>query len=92
LKRLQYMLSGDFRPLDVLDLEVSKYTNNDNVQRYLYMPRDCRQFLLNVTAQINGMCNNIAFQTMNPTFRSQSPNASTNYTMSPIDFQAVLLQ
>ncbi|KAI8058852.1 hypothetical protein BDF21DRAFT_348655 [Thamnidium elegans] len=31
LKRLQYMLSGVFRPLDVLGLEISRDATNDNV-------------------------------------------------------------
>ncbi|KAG2190805.1 hypothetical protein INT47_002545, partial [Mucor saturninus] len=41
LKRLQYLLSGVFRPLDVLGLEISQDTNNENIQRYLHMLKDC---------------------------------------------------
>jgi hypothetical protein len=37
LKRLQYLLSGVFRPSDVLGLEISQDVNNDNVQRYLHI-------------------------------------------------------
>ncbi|KAI9262422.1 hypothetical protein BDA99DRAFT_438682 [Phascolomyces articulosus] len=47
-KRLLYLLSGIFRPLDVLGLEISREVNNPNVQRYLYMLKDCRALLLNV--------------------------------------------
>ncbi|KAG2206637.1 hypothetical protein INT45_007412 [Circinella minor] len=32
LKCLQYLLSGVFRPLDVLGLEISQDTNNANIQ------------------------------------------------------------
>ncbi|KAI7860384.1 hypothetical protein BDC45DRAFT_431167, partial [Circinella umbellata] len=34
LKRLQYLLSGVFRPLDVLGLEISQDVNNVNIQHY----------------------------------------------------------
>jgi hypothetical protein len=85
-------LSGVFRPLDVLGLELSKEVNNENIQRYLYMLRDSRQLLLSVSAQINDMRTNIAFQAVNPNFSSPASKDSTNYTMSPADFQAALVQ
>ncbi|KAI8085715.1 hypothetical protein BDF21DRAFT_336707 [Thamnidium elegans] len=66
LKRLQYMLSGVFRPLDVLGLEISRDATNNNVQRYLLMLKNCRTLLLNVSAQINDMRNNIDLQAINP--------------------------
>ena len=69
---LQYLLSGVFRPLDVLGLEVSQDTNNPSIQRYLHMLKDCRELFLNVSAQINDLCNNIAFQAINPSFSSSS--------------------
>ncbi|KAG2229458.1 hypothetical protein INT48_003145, partial [Thamnidium elegans] len=47
LKKLHYLISGVFRPLDVLGLEISKDDNQDNAQRYLYMLADCRSLLLN---------------------------------------------
>ncbi|KAG2230484.1 hypothetical protein INT48_003002 [Thamnidium elegans] len=53
LKKLQYLVSGVFRPFDVLDLEISKDDNQDNAQRYLYMLADCRSLLLNAATQIN---------------------------------------
>jgi hypothetical protein len=62
LKRLQYLLSGVFRPLDVLGLEISQNINNENIQRYLHMLKDCRALLFNVPVQINDMRNNIAFK------------------------------
>ncbi|KAG2203119.1 hypothetical protein INT47_004926 [Mucor saturninus] len=91
LKRLQYLISGVFRPMDVLGLEISKETDNQNVQRYLYMLRDCRSLLLNVSAQINEMRNTLAIQAINPTFSSPS-GGNANYTMAPADFQALLVQ
>ncbi|KAI8077627.1 hypothetical protein BDF21DRAFT_464080 [Thamnidium elegans] len=92
LKRLQYMLSGVFRPLDVLGLEISQDATNDNVQRYLLMLKDCRTLLLNVSAQINDMRNNIAFQAINPSFTSTNSANNHNFTMSTADFQAALVQ
>jgi hypothetical protein len=80
LKRLQYLISGVFRPMDVLGLEISKDASNKNVQRYLLMLRDCRQLLLNVSAQVNKMRNNLAVQAINPTFTSSIFN-NNNYTM-----------
>jgi hypothetical protein len=77
LKRLQYLLSGVFRPLDVLGLEISQDVNNENFQRYLHMLKDCIILLLNVSAQINDMRNNIAFQAINSSFSSA---ATTNNT------------
>ncbi|KAG2234670.1 hypothetical protein INT48_005822 [Thamnidium elegans] len=82
LKRLQYMLSGVFRPLDVLGLEISRDATNDNVQRYLLMLKDCRTLLLNVSAQINDMRNNIAFQAINPSFTSTNSANNHTFTMS----------
>ncbi|KAI8053628.1 hypothetical protein BDF21DRAFT_431595, partial [Thamnidium elegans] len=58
LKKLHYLVSGVFRPLDVLGLEISKDDNQDNAQRYLYMLADCRSLLLNVATQINELRNN----------------------------------
>ncbi|KAG2217436.1 hypothetical protein INT45_000710 [Circinella minor] len=92
LKCLQYLLSGVFRPLDVLGLEISQDTNNANIQRYLYMLKDCRELLLDVSAQINDMCNNIAFQAINPPSFSSSLTQEKNFTMALADFQAALVQ
>jgi hypothetical protein len=92
LKRLQYLLSGVFRPLDVLGLEISQDIHNDNVQRYLHMLKDCRSLLLNVSAQINDMRNNIAFQAINPSFSSTTSYNNQGFTMSPAEFQAALVQ
>ncbi|KAI9338901.1 hypothetical protein BD770DRAFT_400542 [Pilaira anomala] len=90
LKKLQYLLSGIFRPLDVLGLEISKDSNHDNAQRYLYMLADCRILLKNVATQINDLRNNIAFQAINPNFTNN--NNSGNFTMDPSEFQAALVQ
>jgi hypothetical protein len=91
-KRLQYMLSGVFRPLDVDGLKLSQDVNSDNTQRYLHMLKDCRSLLLNISAQINDMRNNIAFQAINPSFSSRAvSNTNHNVTMSPAEFQAALV-
>ncbi|KAI9248588.1 hypothetical protein BDA99DRAFT_446181, partial [Phascolomyces articulosus] len=91
-KRLQYLLSGIFRPLDVLGLEISQEVNNPNVQRYLYMLKDCHALLLNVSAQINDMRNNIAFQAINPYFSTSNIANNNKFTMSPTEFQEALVQ
>jgi hypothetical protein len=85
------LLSGVFRPLDVLGLEISKEVDNANVQRYLHMLRDCRSLLLNVSAQVNELRNTIAFQAINPHFTSAS-SSTTNFTVSPEAFQTALVQ
>jgi hypothetical protein len=56
------------------------------------MIKDCRTLLLNISAQINDMGNNIAFQAINPSFSSAATTNNTNFTMSPADFQAILVQ
>ncbi|KAI7873163.1 uncharacterized protein EV154DRAFT_431167, partial [Mucor mucedo] len=91
LKRLQYLISGVFRPLDVLGLELSLETQNQNVQRYLEMLSDCRSLLLNVSANVNDLRNKIAFQAINPSFTTTNAS-STNYTMSPAQFQEAITQ
>ncbi|KAI7905178.1 uncharacterized protein BX663DRAFT_501978 [Cokeromyces recurvatus] len=42
LKRLQYLSSGIFCPLNILALELSRETDNPNIQRYLHMLSNCR--------------------------------------------------
>lgn len=91
LKRLQYLLSAVFRPMDVLGLELSKDTNNGNLQRYLTMLLDCRTLLLNVSSQITEMRNNLALQAINPTFKT-STTSTTTYTMDQTAFQALIVQ
>ncbi|KAI8368775.1 hypothetical protein BD560DRAFT_470271, partial [Blakeslea trispora] len=92
LKRLQYLLSGALRPLDILGLEISQDVENDNTQRYLYMLHDCRQLLLNLSSQMNDMRINLAYQAINPTFSSTNSNSSSSYTISPTEFQVGLSQ
>ncbi|EIE84222.1 hypothetical protein RO3G_08932 [Rhizopus delemar RA 99-880] len=92
LKRLQYLLSGDFRLLDVLGLEISQDVNNDNVRRYLHMLKDCQTLFLNALAQTNDMRNNVAFQTINPSFSFNASANNHNFIMSPAKFQAALVQ
>jgi hypothetical protein len=85
-KRLQHLPSGFFRPLDILGLEISQDVNNDNVQHYLHMLKDCRTLLLNVSAQINDMRNNIAFQATNLSFSSNASANNHNFTISSAEF------
>lgn len=92
LKRLQYLLSGDFRLLDVLGLEISQDVNNDNVRRYLHMLKDCQTLFLNALAQTNDMRNNVAFQTINSSFSFNASANNHNFIMSPAKFQAALVQ
>ncbi|KAG2221840.1 hypothetical protein INT45_003554 [Circinella minor] len=92
LKRLQYLASGAFRPLDVLALEISKDETNPNVQRYLHMLNDCRLLLLNLTSAMTDMRKNIAFQAINSCFSSTGMSSNNNY-ITPLDeFQTALAQ
>ncbi|KAI9472266.1 MAG: hypothetical protein EXX96DRAFT_642847 [Benjaminiella poitrasii] len=60
-KHLQCLVSGLFRPLDILSHELSLDVNNTHLQRYLSMLADCRLLLLNLSFQINQMRTNLAF-------------------------------
>ncbi|KAI8354687.1 hypothetical protein BD560DRAFT_336184, partial [Blakeslea trispora] len=91
LKRLQYVVSGVSRPLNVLELEISKASDDTHVQQYLYMLANCRTLLLNVSAQVNDMRNNLAFQSVNPSFQSAT-SSSQHYTMTPTQFQSALAE
>ncbi|CAO3632652.1 unnamed protein product [Mucor hiemalis] len=93
LKRLQYRLSEVFRPLDVLGLELSQDTRNENTDRYLTMLKDCRSLLLDVCAQTNNMRTNVAFQAIDPSFSANpvvKETSNKTYTMSPAEFQAAI--
>lgn len=92
LKRLQYLTSGTFRPLDVLALEISQDNSNPNVQRYLRMLANCRLLLLNLSPEMTEMRKYIAFQAINPRFSSTSISSNTNYIMSLDEFQTALSQ
>ncbi|KAI8969356.1 hypothetical protein BDB01DRAFT_856087 [Pilobolus umbonatus] len=92
LKRLQYLASATFRPLDVLALELSNDNTNPNVQRYLHMLNDCRSLLLNLTSEMTEMRKTLAFQAINPRFSSTNPSSQHTYIMPVDDFQAALAQ
>ncbi|CEI97505.1 hypothetical protein RMCBS344292_11637 [Rhizopus microsporus] len=89
LKRLQYLISGIFRPLDILGHEISLDNENANIQRYLTILADCRTLLLNLSSQVNDMRNTLGFQTINPTFKSTAAptqkfyDASCRFSSSP---------
>ncbi|ORE22272.1 hypothetical protein BCV71DRAFT_165225, partial [Rhizopus microsporus] len=89
LKRLQYLISGIFCPLNIFGHEISLDNENANIQRYLTILADCHTLLLNLSSQVNNMRNTMAFQTINPTFKSTA--APTKSSMMPLaDFQAAL--
>jgi hypothetical protein len=90
LKRLQYLVSGIFRPMDVLGLEISKDENAENAERYSCMLADCRLLLRNLASQITELRKNIAFQAVNPNFTASSN--SSNLIMDPSEFQTSLGQ
>ncbi|KAI7880022.1 uncharacterized protein EV154DRAFT_540117 [Mucor mucedo] len=84
LKRLQYLISRVFCPLDVLGLEISLENQNQNVH-------DCRSSLLNLSANVNDLRNQIGFQAINPSFTTTNIS-STNYNKSPTQFQEAITQ
>jgi hypothetical protein len=91
LKRLQYLISSIFRPLDILGHEISPDNEDVNVQRYLTILANCRALLLNLSSQVNDMRNTPAVQTINPAFKSTAA-PTKNYTMPLADFQTTLAQ
>ncbi|CAO3642050.1 unnamed protein product [Cunninghamella echinulata] len=92
LKRLQYLLSGVVRPLDVLSHEISEDIDNDKSQRCLNILNDCRELLIDLSSNINNLRNNIALQSINPSFHVTANTGQDNYTMSPTDFQSAIIQ
>lgn len=66
LKRLQYLISGIFCPLNIFGHEISLDNENVSIQRYLTILSDYRTLLLNLSSQVNGMRHTLAFQTINP--------------------------
>ncbi|KAI9487494.1 MAG: hypothetical protein EXX96DRAFT_81736 [Benjaminiella poitrasii] len=77
-KHLQYLVSGLFRPLNILGHKLSLNVNNTHLQRYLPMLADCRLLLLNLSSQINQMRTNLAFHSINPSF-SNTTSKSTSF-------------
>ncbi|KAI9470859.1 MAG: hypothetical protein EXX96DRAFT_585973 [Benjaminiella poitrasii] len=53
LKRLQYLVYGIFRPLDILGHEIILDAENTAAQRYMEILLDCRLLLLNLSSQTN---------------------------------------
>ncbi|CEI99238.1 hypothetical protein RMCBS344292_13330 [Rhizopus microsporus] len=78
LKRLQYLIPGIFRPLDILGHEISLDNENANIQRYLTILADCRTLLLNLSSQVNDMLDNCSNQKLYdiPCRFSSSPSDS----------------
>ncbi|KAG0758604.1 hypothetical protein G6F25_006029 [Rhizopus arrhizus] len=92
LKRLQYLTSAVFRPLDILAHELfSTETDNPNLERYLTMLRDVRKLLLHVCASMTQDRNNIALRAVNPSFSLRSEYTG-QYTMPLDEFQQTLAQ
>ncbi|CAO3694890.1 hypothetical protein G6F70_008099 [Rhizopus microsporus] len=77
LKRLQYLISGIFCPLNIFGHEISLDNENANIQRYLTILADCHTLLLNLSSQVNNMldsCSNQKFY-----------DASCRFSSSPSD-------
>ncbi|KAI8324615.1 hypothetical protein EDC96DRAFT_426190, partial [Choanephora cucurbitarum] len=92
LKHIQYLLSGVFRPLDILASEVC--TNDlptDHSQHFIEIINDLRSLMLNVNASISSSRTDIAFRAVNPNFRAPS-SGNQNYLMSSEAFQSAVSQ
>ena len=92
LKHIQYLLSGAFRPLDILASEIcTNEIHNDQSQRFIEIIKDLRSLMLNVNASISSSRTDIAFRAVNPNFRAPS-NGNQNYLMSSEAFQSAISQ
>ncbi|KAI9468500.1 MAG: hypothetical protein EXX96DRAFT_590849, partial [Benjaminiella poitrasii] len=92
LKRLQYLVSATFRPLDILGHEISLDAENTAAQRYMEILLNCRLLLLNLSSQVNQMRTNLAFQAINPAFYNTASPSETNYVMPITEFQSAVAQ
>ncbi|OBZ81560.1 hypothetical protein A0J61_10390 [Choanephora cucurbitarum] len=91
-KHIQYLLSGTFRPLDILASEVCiTDLPNDHPQRFIEIINDIRSLMLNINASISSSRTDIAFRDINPSFRAPSTN-NQNYLMSSKAFQSAISQ
>ncbi|KAI9469122.1 MAG: hypothetical protein EXX96DRAFT_590514 [Benjaminiella poitrasii] len=90
LKRLQYLVSGIFRPLDILGYEISLEAENAAAQRYMEILLDCHLLLLNLPTQVNQMRTNLAFQAINPAFYNTASPPETYYVMPITEFQSAV--
>ncbi|KAI8351498.1 hypothetical protein EDC96DRAFT_467139, partial [Choanephora cucurbitarum] len=92
LKHMQYLLSGTFRPLDILASEIcTTDLPNDHSQRFIEIINDIRSLMLNVNASISSSRKDIAFRAINPSFRAPS-TGNQNYLMSSEAFQSAISQ
>ncbi|KAI9485976.1 MAG: hypothetical protein EXX96DRAFT_547207, partial [Benjaminiella poitrasii] len=92
LKRLQYLVSAIFRPLDILGHEISFEAENTAAQRYMETLLDCCLLLLNLSSQVNQMRANLAFQAINPAYYNTTSLSETNYVMPITKFQSDVAQ
>ncbi|OBZ81365.1 hypothetical protein A0J61_10586 [Choanephora cucurbitarum] len=92
LRNLQYLISGVFRPLDILGSEIC--TTNlpmEETQRFITILADVRTLLLNVNSTISSSRLDINFRAVNPTFKAAT-NGTHNYLMSPDGFAEAVSQ
>ncbi|KAG1135733.1 hypothetical protein G6F37_012841 [Rhizopus arrhizus] len=94
LRDLQYLLSGVFRPLDVLGNEMLQSTNvpSEALERHLGILNHARTLLINACATITHNRNKIAMRAVNPRFTVPAPGALKKYTMASEDFHQAITQ
>ncbi|OBZ81430.1 hypothetical protein A0J61_10520 [Choanephora cucurbitarum] len=92
LKHIQYLLSGTFRPLDILASEIcTNDLQNDHSQRFIAIINELSSAILNVNASISSFRKDIAFRAFNPNFRAPS-EGNQNCLMSSEAFQSAVNQ
>ncbi|KAG0737975.1 hypothetical protein G6F16_012009 [Rhizopus arrhizus] len=94
LREIQYMLSGVFRPLDILGHELLQATNTpaDVLQRNLNILFHARTLLSHACASLTHSRNKIAMRAVNPRFSLPTPGTNKKYTMDLNEFQSSITQ
>ncbi|KAG1540261.1 hypothetical protein G6F49_012172 [Rhizopus delemar] len=94
LRDLQYLLSGVFRPLDVLGNEMLQSTNvpSEALERHLGILNHARTLLINACATITYNRNKIAMRAVNPRFTAPAPGTQKKYTMANEVFEQAITQ
>ncbi|KAG1283530.1 hypothetical protein G6F66_010889 [Rhizopus arrhizus] len=94
LRDLQYLLSGVFRPLDVLGNEMLQSTNapSEALERHLGILNHARTLLISACATITHNRNKIAMRAVNPRFTAPAPGVLKKYTMDSEDFHQAITQ
>ncbi|KAI9485481.1 MAG: hypothetical protein EXX96DRAFT_494634, partial [Benjaminiella poitrasii] len=94
LQDIKYLLSGIFRPLDVLDNELLHYSLTDDaaVERNMLMLSHIRALLVNVCATLTMSRNQIAMRAVNRQFKVPNPTSRRTFTMPSNYFQTAITQ